>query len=152
MRIIAYGLYIASLWMPIWLNAQESNDHSQHDHSEHKHNHDHHAKVETSGFEAAPTLNLEVIKDSAAGWNLHLVTENFTFTPQKIDQDTNGGEGHAHVYVDGKKISRIYGPWFHLTGLTSGAHTIRISLNANNHSEFVFNGQAIEAIAEVVEE
>ncbi len=152
MRLFSIIMLTMSLFISAWTVAQETQEHSQHDHSEHKHSHDHHGKVETSGFDAIPTLELEVIKDSAAGWNLHLKTENFTFTPEKIDQETDGGEGHAHIYVDGQKVARIYGPWFHLTGLTSGPHTIRVSLNANDHSEFVLNDKPIEAIAEVVEE
>ncbi len=114
--------------------------------------HAHHGMLETSGYEAAPMIKLEVIKDTASGWNLHLITQNFKFTPEDIDQPVDKPEGHAHVYVDGERISRIYGPWFHLTGLTPGPHTIRVFLDANDYSEFVFNGVPIDAIADVVEE
>ena len=142
MKILSYGLLIASFLVPAWAGAEET----------HKHDHMHHGKVETSGFDAIPSVSLEAIKDTASGWNLHLITENFTFTPENIDQETDKSEGHAHLYVDGEKISRIYGPWFHLTGLTPGEHSLRISLNANNHSEFVLNDEPIEAVVQVVEE
>ncbi len=152
MRVLSYGIMIIALGVWGWVNAQESQDHTQHNHSEHKHDHKHHAKIETSGLQAVPSVKLEILKDSAAGWNLHLVTENFTFAPEKVNQVANGTEGHAHVYVDGNKVARVYGPWYHLSGLTVGSHIIRVSLNANDHSEFVLNGKPIEAIVEVIEE
>ena len=142
MKKLYYALLIATLAVPVWVSAQGT----------HKHEHSHHDKQETAGYEAIPEIKLEVIKDTASGWNLHLITENFTFTPENIDQAVDKPEGHAHVYVDGKKISRIYGSWFHLTGLTPGPHTVRVSLNGNDHSEFVLNDKPIDAIVEVVEE
>lgn len=142
MRTFYYALLAAIMILPDWVCAEGT----------HKHEHSHHDKQETSGYEAIPTIKLDVIKDTASGWNLHLITENFTFTPENIDQAVDKPEGHAHVYVDGKKVSRIYGPWFHLTGLTPGPQTIRVSLNANDHSEFVFNDVPIDATVDVVEE
>lgn len=141
MKKLLSAFLFATLLMPAWVNAETT----------HKHEHSHHGKQETSAYAAIPSIKLGVKKDSASGWNLHLMTENFTFTPENIDQAKDEPEGHAHVYVDGEKIARIYGPWFHLSGLTPGAHTIRVSLNANDHSEFVLNGEPIEAIEEVVE-
>lgn len=81
---------------------------------------------------------------------MHLICENFTFTSENINKMIDKPEGHAHVYVDGKKVSRIYGPWFHLTGLTPGAHTVQVSLNANDHKEFVINGKPIDDTVEVI--
>ena len=142
MKKLYSALFFVMMIMPAWASAE----------STHKHDHGHHGQQETSAYEAIPSIKLEAIKDTASGWNLHLMTENFTFTPENIDQVVDKPEGHAHVYVDGEKISRIYGSWFHLTGLTPGTHTIRVSLNANDHSEFVLNGEPIESIVEVVEE
>ena len=58
---------------------------------------------------------------------MHLVTENFTFTPEKIDQESEGSEGHAHVYVDGKKIAR---------NLWSLVSLNRVSLGSAYYSSF----------------
>ena len=59
------------------------------------------------------------------------------------------GEGHAHIYVDGVKIGRVYGQWFHLNtaslNLTSGDHTILVNLNGNDHRPYVIKGVAVEA-------
>ena len=142
MKKLYTALLFVTILLPTWVLAEGT----------HKHDHKHHGQQETSGYEAIPTIKLDVIKDTASGWNLHLITENFTFTPENIDQKVDKPEGHAHVYVDDKKIARIYGSWYHLSGLTPGPHTIRVSLNANDHSEFVLNGEPIVAVAEVVEE
>ena len=142
MKKLSCALLFLTMIVSAWANAEQS----------HKHDHSHHGKQETAGYEAIPSITLDVIKDTASGWNLHLITENFTFTPENIDQVVDKPEGHAHVYVDGVKAARIYGPWFHLAGLTPGPHTIRVSLNANDHSELVLNGVPIDATVEVVQE
>lgn len=140
MKMLQYALLITVMFIPAWAIAEGT----------HNHDHNHHGVQETSGYGANPTIKLEVFKDTASGWNLHLICENFTFTPENINKMIDKPEGHAHVYVDGKKVSRIYGPWFHLTGLTPGAHTVRVSLNANDHKEFVINGKPIDDTVEVI--
>ena len=61
--------------------------------------------VSTSG--SIPTLQLAVQKDSMSGWNLHLIIRNFRFAPERASQEHRTGEGHAHLYTDGKKIARL---------------------------------------------
>ena len=38
------------------------------------------------------------------------------FAPENVNQADVDGQGHAHIYVDGEKVSRVYGERFHLTG------------------------------------
>jgi hypothetical protein len=82
---------------------------------------------------AAPTLDIDLQRDPVAGWNLHLRTTNFTFAPERASQAHVPGEGHAHVYANGVKIGRFYGPWIHLGGLPAGQVAIEVTLNANDH-------------------
>lgn len=91
----------------------------------------------------APTLDLRALRDGATGWNLHIVTTNFRFAPERVNAPHRPGEGHAHVYVDGKKTARIYGPWFHLGALTSGEVTLGVTLNANDHSLLSVSGRPL---------
>jgi len=86
----------------------------------------------------APELELEIKRDTmmAGHFNLHIQTENFTFAPGKVSSDHVLGEGHAHVFVDDVKISRAYGPWYHLPRLDPGEHTITVTLNTNDHQEY----------------
>ena len=93
----------------------------------------------------APTLDFRVAKDAASGWNLHVVTTGFRFAPESVNGPHRPGEGHAHVYVDGKKVARIYGPRFHLGVLPPGEVTLSVTLNANDHSALAIAGRPLKA-------
>lgn len=99
--------------------------------------------------EEAPTLQLMVTEDAKSGYNIKLITENFTFTPDSVNKENVIGEGHAHLYVGGEKVGRLYGPDFHYNGSFEGAKTFRATLNANDHSEYAVDGKVIDATIEV---
>ena len=123
---------------------------TSHDHSAHEHDDKDLLSMDPNAKK--PELHLSVEPDSVTGWNIHIDTRNFDFTPKKIGQKTALlPEGHAHVYVDDYKIARIYSPWYHLKELTPGPHTIRISLNANDHSNLTYNGVALDATIEIMQ-
>ena len=104
---------------------------------------DHHHKT----IEAPADLyvGVEAAHDPASGVNLMISTSGFTFAPYNASLDHVPGEGHAHVYVDGVKINRVYGPHYHLPDLSPGERSIRITLNANSHEQYALNGQLVEA-------
>ncbi len=122
-----------------------------HDHDAHggemaqgmEHAHDDMLSLEDDG--TAPELAVELIKDPASGWNLHLLVKNFVFTPENASQPHVSGEGHAHVYVNGAKISRLYGEWMHIASLPEGA-SVKVTLNANDHRVLAVGDQPLEAI------
>lgn len=118
-------------------------DEPVHDHSKHQHQ-----DVDMASLGeniAKPELNIQVTADSSGGWNLYIDAKNFSFTPEKIDQAPSANEGHAHLYIDGFKMARIYSNWYHIKALTAGEHTVRITLNANDHSPWQYQGQPLEA-------
>lgn len=94
---------------------------------------------------AAPSLDLQVYALADGSYNIHLQTGNFKFTPQNIDQAPVIGEGHAHLYVDGVKLARLYGEWHHLPTLPPDAETLTVALYANNHQGFAVDGKLISA-------
>ena len=91
----------------------------------------------------APTLRLQVYALADGSFNLQLQTSNFKFTPQNIDMAPVIGEGHAHLYVDGVKLARLYGEWHHVPTLPPNAEVLTVSLYANNHQAFAVNGDLI---------
>lgn len=97
----------------------------------------------------APTIEVDVTEDAKSGWNIKLDTTNFIFTPEKVNGENVVGEGHAHLYVDGEKIARLYGPNFHYGESFDDTKTFRVTLNANDHSEYAVDGEVIEATQEV---
>ena len=105
----------------------------------------HGGTIELPAGPNAPTLDLRMVRDAASGWNLRIATTNFHFAPERVNAAHRPGEGHAHVYVDGKKLARVYAPWFHLGDLPAGTVEIAVTLNANDHSELTVAGTPLRA-------
>jgi hypothetical protein len=97
----------------------------------------------------APSVSLRVEEDAKSGWNVTVATEEFAFTPEDVNGENVVGEGHAHLYVDGEKVARLYGPYFHYPVDFDGTKTFRVTLNANDHSEYTVDGQPVEATVKV---
>lgn len=100
---------------------------------------------------AVPTITIELTEDANSGWNMHLLTEHIEFAPERAGTEHYPGEGHAHLYIDGKMIARVYGKWFHIPQLAPGRHQITVTLNSNDHNTYAVNGRVISdtAIVEV---
>lgn len=92
-----------------------------------------------TSHEAPPkmTVSMTVAKDAKMGYNLHVRTTRFRWAPWNASKAHIGGQGHAHLYVDGKKITRMYGPWYFLGDLAKGRHTVKVTLNGNDHGDYV---------------
>ncbi len=105
----------------------------------------HHSTLEVPAGQPVPTVTLVVYPDPVQGWNLEVQTTNFSFAPEQVNQANSPGEGHGHLYINGEKISRVYGPWIHLPQLASGRNEITVALNANDHAALTFNSQKIES-------
>jgi hypothetical protein len=97
----------------------------------------------------APTVTIQVLKDPMSGWNLFVGTENFRFAAQHASQPHIAGEGHAHVYVNGVKIARLYGPWMHIPALPQGVSEVKVVLNSNDHRPLAVDDIPISATATV---
>lgn len=110
-----------------------------------------HPKLDVPKGTPAPALTMEAFKDDMGGFNIHLMTKNFRFTPERLKEPDKVGEGHAHLYVDGEKIGRIYGEWYHLK-LSRGTHKLRATLNSNSHRDYFYDGKQVDAEIEVVED
>lgn len=107
-----------------------------------------HKKVEIPAGQPVPAVSLVVRPDAMSGWNLEMRVRNFTFAPDRINtKSTSVNEGHAHLYVNGKKVARLYGPWYHLPNLPPGANRITVTLNTNDHGDLVHQGQVIQDTA-----
>lgn len=106
-----------------------------------------HPLREVAAERPVPSVTHLVFPDAMDGYNIQIMTENFTFTPAAINTAPLANEGHAHLYINGAKISRIYGKWVHVpaSALTSGANAVSITLNANDHSEWAVNGAPISS-------
>ena len=94
--------------------------------------------------EASPQARLEVTKDPTGGFNVHVVTTNFVWRPEMASKQHVPGEGHAHVFLDGRKIMRIYNEWFHLNtyqfSTKPGEQLLSIEFVGNDHAPYTIQG------------
>ena len=125
----------------------ESGDESHggmHDHSTHSHDVHSHEQLEV-GFDVAPTIEISVYEDSKSGYNLEIETTNFEFVStynfENIQSDIF--RGHAHLYINGEKVSRLYSGSYYLGDL-EGYNEITVTLNTNDHKDLALEGETIQ--------
>ncbi|OZG71008.1 hypothetical protein BTA51_23165 [Hahella sp. CCB-MM4] len=110
-------------------------------------------QIELALFDDRSLDNLDDLnnKDTRSGYNLKLNLRNYSLVPpvEEIIATTVTGHltGHAHLYINGKKIMRIYGHYVHLPSnlLVKGLNVITVSLNNHHHDTWTLNGQEIQA-------
>jgi UDP-N-acetylmuramyl pentapeptide synthase len=75
-----------------------------HDHSDPAHHggdqaetaaHDHSATINVPAGPTAPSVKIAVVKDPMAGWNLHVLPQNFEFAPESASAADQLGEGRG---------------------------------------------------------
>ena len=120
-----------------------------HDHRQHK-GHSHAEPLMLPEGSPLPSVDAVLSKDAASGWNLRLATSNFRFSPERASQAHVEGEGHAHVYVNGEKLARLYGNWMHIGALPKGQVTLKVTLTTNDHRAIVADGNPVEWQTEIV--
>ncbi|MDE2780936.1 MAG: hypothetical protein OXI91_14850 [Chloroflexota bacterium] len=83
------------------------------------------------------------------GLYVEIDTDGWKWAPQEVNAGNTDGAGHAHIYSDGVKLSRVYGPYHYIPHLAAGEHEIKVSLNSNDHSELTWQGSLLEATTSV---
>jgi hypothetical protein len=78
---------------------------------------------------------------------VRIETRHFRFAEELVDQPHQPGTGHAHLYVGGMKLGRLYGPDARINALPPGRHEVRVTLNTNDHRAYVANGRVLGASA-----
>ena len=95
------------------------------------------------------SVNIIAEADTHGGIDVRIEPEGFRFAPDLVDQEHTPGAGHAHIYLDGEKLGRVFESEYHIDAAPPGEHEIRVSLNTNDHSDLVFDGRKVEASATV---
>lgn len=68
--------------------------------------------------------------------HLQLKISSFTFSLENMGKENRYGEGHVHLYVDGKKVAKIFEQQFVLKEIASGKHDVIVELAHNNHDSY----------------
>lgn len=113
------------------------------DHSAHAHAHG--ELLQVSSEHPAPELSIHLTPDPVSGWNLNIKAVNFRFAPEHAGGSHADGEGHAHIYVNGDKLARAYGTWFHLDALPVGPVELEVTLNSNDHRQLAVGDTPLSA-------
>ena len=95
----------------------------------HEHSRENHLHLAKNSIE--PTVLVTAKKDMMGGFNIHVKTTDFTWTPEKVGEKVEEATGHAHVYVNNIKVGRLYGPWMYVPEkyFTPGENEIKVTLN-----------------------
>jgi hypothetical protein len=82
-----------------------------------------------------PTLH---VTHSLSGNDLHLrlTVTDFTFSLDNMGKENKYGEGHVHLYLDGKKVAKIFERQFVLKDVSAGRHEVVVELAHNNHDSY----------------
>lgn len=111
------------------------------------HDHDHGHDSGNGGevaWDPAPAISaLTVEADPKSGWNVHATVDNFELSAANASTDPVDGQGHMHLYVNGKKITRLYGEWHLLPELAAGENEVTVELNANDHTPLTIDSLPI---------
>ncbi|MGD8191614.1 hypothetical protein ACQCN2_16660 [Brevibacillus ginsengisoli] len=91
------------------------------------------AQAETPAQSPAFTVSHQVKGDAL---HITLTVQKFAFSLENMGKENKYGEGHVHLYVDGKKVAKIFEPYFVYSGLTKGSHQITLELAHNNHESY----------------
>ncbi len=114
---------------------------------------DHSRGFDVPEGEPMPQLTVAVSEVASDGaWSVTLETSDFTFSEDAVDGPHQPGVGHAHLYLNGLKLARLYSASGGIGALPSGQHTVEVVLNTNDHQAYVVDGQRVSATATIVVE
>lgn len=118
-----------------------------------------HIPIDVPSNAPTPRLSLELSRDVMSGFNLTLKLSHYQFTVppanmsmqemMSVGQLSRQGylQGHAHLYINGEKIQRIYGQYVHLPQelFKNGINNISVTLNNHGHMYWLADTKKILA-------
>ncbi len=114
----------------------------------------HHQTREIAANTQIPVLTLSASIDANSGINLKLLIKDYQLGAPG-DNETNiyvDGkpliQGHAHLFINGVKIQRIYGQDLHVPQhlFSTGVNKILVSLNSHQHHNWTISGEPITSM------
>ncbi|KMW59150.1 hypothetical protein AIOL_004131 [Candidatus Rhodobacter oscarellae] len=87
--------------------------------------------------ETAPTISMQLSQKGPTGpWEGQLTVENFSFAKDAVDGPHQPGQGHAHLYLNGLKLGRLFTTEFTIGELPAGTYEVVVVLNTNDHRSY----------------
>ena len=97
-------------------------------------------------YKNPPSVKIRLEKDAhtKGALNLFLDLENFRFAPGEVNKTSRINEGHAHLYLNGEKLTRLYAASYFMDKLPKGNLEIRVTLNTNMHEDLSHKGKLVQ--------
>ena len=109
------------------------------------HSHDDKEPYEFESHSGLPEVAIQSVEEGVDGeWTLNVDFENFEIREDKVDQENVPGEGHAHIYVNGEKVSRLFAEQHTFEDLLSDGDIVRVEINTNDHRPYTHDGTPID--------
>lgn len=138
--IITVGVLLGAYFSNLSYSLHEKDTHTELS----SHSNMTHGIIDVTNDSIIPQIvKLEILKDSVAGWNLYIQINNFKFTPENVNKEHRQGEGHAHLFINGNKIARLYTNRFYISELLKDKNQIEVTVNANSHAVMMVNNRLI---------
>ena len=108
----------------------------------------HSVKAIPAGYKNPPGVKIHLEKDAhtKGALNLFLDLKNFRFAPEEVNKTSKINEGHAHLYLNGKKLTRLYAASYFMDKLPKGDLEIRVTLNTNMHEDLSYKGKLVQDV------
>ena len=89
-------------------------------------------------LDPSPEITLMALNGpNAQGADISLNVENFIFVRVADDAPHVANEGHAHIYLNGLKLGRLYDTMFTLGAIPTGTYDLLVGLNSNTHQPYM---------------
>lgn len=85
--------------------------------------------------ESSPALDVNYTLEQD-DLRLQLTVRHFSFSLENMGKENKAGEGHVHLYLDGKKVAKIFEPTYVLQDIPPGKHEVMVELAHNNHDSY----------------
>lgn len=108
----------------------------------------HSAKIIPAGYKNPPSVKIRLEKDAhtRGALNVFLELKDFRFAPEEVNRTSKINEGHAHLYVNGEKLTRLYATSYFMDKLPKGNLEIRVTLNTNMHEDLSYKGKPVQDV------
>ena len=101
---------------------------------------------DTGGISVNPSPKIRLLAPdgfSEEGSDIKLEVENFSFVLTTDDAQHVPNEGHAHIYLNGLKLGRLYETTFTLGAVPPNSYELHFKLNSNDHKPYLSEAEPV---------